>query len=232
MPNPANPQDLNRYAYVRNNPLKYTDPSGHWLDTVVDIVSITMTINEIRQEGLNWKNGLSLVADVGSLLLPVVAGGGMVIRAATKADDVIDAARVVDRVDDAVDAAKAVDKLGDVSRAASKFQDLTHAADYGIDSVKELTKLTHGKGVEVHHIIEVRFAKTIRKKAGDILGVVLTHDEHVKFTNAWRDRIGYNNQLMDLKTRTATLEDIWVAAQKVYKNYPELLEAARRVLGK
>jgi hypothetical protein len=26
---PANPQALNRYAYVQNNPLKYTDPSGH-----------------------------------------------------------------------------------------------------------------------------------------------------------------------------------------------------------
>jgi RHS repeat-associated protein len=29
VPNPANPQDFNRYAYVRNNPLRYTDPSGH-----------------------------------------------------------------------------------------------------------------------------------------------------------------------------------------------------------
>jgi hypothetical protein len=27
---PANPQALNRYAYVQNNPLKYTDPSGHY----------------------------------------------------------------------------------------------------------------------------------------------------------------------------------------------------------
>jgi RHS repeat-associated protein len=26
---PMNPQDLNRYAYTRNNPLRYTDPSGH-----------------------------------------------------------------------------------------------------------------------------------------------------------------------------------------------------------
>jgi hypothetical protein len=26
---PANPQGLNRYAYVHNNPVKYVDPSGH-----------------------------------------------------------------------------------------------------------------------------------------------------------------------------------------------------------
>jgi len=29
VPNPANPQSLNRYSYVLNNPLKYTDPTGH-----------------------------------------------------------------------------------------------------------------------------------------------------------------------------------------------------------
>ncbi len=29
MPNPLDPQDLNRFSYVRNNPLRYVDPTGH-----------------------------------------------------------------------------------------------------------------------------------------------------------------------------------------------------------
>ena len=28
VPDPGNPQDLNRYSYVRNNPLFYVDPTG------------------------------------------------------------------------------------------------------------------------------------------------------------------------------------------------------------
>ena len=31
VPEAGNPQDLNRYSYVRNNPLKYTDPTGHYV---------------------------------------------------------------------------------------------------------------------------------------------------------------------------------------------------------
>jgi RHS repeat-associated protein len=30
VPDPANPQSLNRYAYTLNNPLRYTDPTGHF----------------------------------------------------------------------------------------------------------------------------------------------------------------------------------------------------------
>jgi len=29
VPDPANPQDLNRYSYVRNDPVNHVDPSGH-----------------------------------------------------------------------------------------------------------------------------------------------------------------------------------------------------------
>jgi RHS repeat-associated protein len=35
VPNPGNPQTLNRYAYVHDNPLRYVDPTGHQVEVVV-----------------------------------------------------------------------------------------------------------------------------------------------------------------------------------------------------
>jgi RHS repeat-associated protein len=32
IPDPSNPVDLDRYAYARNNPSRYTDPMGHWTE--------------------------------------------------------------------------------------------------------------------------------------------------------------------------------------------------------
>ncbi len=41
VPEPGNPQALNRYAYVNNNPLRYTDPSGYaaCIDDLCDLVA-------------------------------------------------------------------------------------------------------------------------------------------------------------------------------------------------
>jgi len=47
VPNPANPQSLNRYSYCLNNPLKWVDPSGHFLSEAAErnIANIAAYLN-------------------------------------------------------------------------------------------------------------------------------------------------------------------------------------------
>lgn len=59
---------------------------------------------------------------------------------------------------------------------------------------------------------------------------MLTPEEHQVITNAWRNAIGYSNSNNAINTLTVTIDDIWNAAQDIYANYPELIEAARITL--
>ncbi len=135
VPNPFNPQDLNRYSYARNNPVRYRDPSGHWLETAWDIANVVWDIHEFGNDP-SWVNGAALVVDVAAVILPAVpAGAGLVARVgkggqaaakiASHAGDLTDAAKAVSRTEKAVDAGLAAgQKLVKVGRAAPEAADL------------------------------------------------------------------------------------------------------------
>jgi pyocin large subunit-like protein len=101
VPEPGDPRALNRYAYVYNNPLRYTDPSGHWLETLWDIASIAWDLYEIRKDPRNLWNWGALAVDIAAAALPLVPGGvGAVVhgsraaRAAAHADEAARLARI------------------------------------------------------------------------------------------------------------------------------------------
>ena len=54
IPNPANPQTWNRYSYVLNNPIRYSDPSGHV--EVEDSDGSCQDYHECRQDYLTRRS--------------------------------------------------------------------------------------------------------------------------------------------------------------------------------
>ncbi|MBQ4197286.1 MAG: hypothetical protein II659_05490 [Bacteroidales bacterium] len=108
--------------------------------------------------------------------------------------------------------------------------ELSVASEYGIKSYKSLKATLNaskgkGSGLEVHHLIEKRFANLLGVKEDDMLSIVVTHDEHVKFTKAWRNEIGYNieKKTKETVTSNASINDIKRTIRKVYKDYPEII---------
>lgn len=88
---PAASQTQNRYSYVANNPTTRTDPSGRFLDTLLDAAFIVYDIASLvwgpeKDRGTNF---LALSLDIGGLFIPFVTGGGAAVRTAEHADEAI-----------------------------------------------------------------------------------------------------------------------------------------------
>jgi hypothetical protein len=67
---PSNPQALNRYSYVQNNPVKYTDPSGH----CVSCVPVIQCMLDAKCRERVWQNVTNFVKQAAVVLYQVLGG--------------------------------------------------------------------------------------------------------------------------------------------------------------
>ncbi len=79
-----------------------------------------------------------------------------------------------------------------------------------------LKRFTKKSGLEVHHLIEKRFAEELGLDKGKMLSIILDPKDHQKITNAWRKIIPYGSG-------TVGKERIFEAFREVYKDCPEVL---------
>ena len=204
---------ISPYAFCGNNPVNFVDPDGEAVETVLDVISIGVGVKNLVKniKAGNTRaaigDGIGIAVDVAAAVLPFVPGGVGILRTGN---------RVLNIADAGIDALKLGDELSSFS----------HAAEFGVDSYKNLKKSVEatygtGSGLEVHHLIEKRFAKQIGMKEVDMPSIVLTKDEHKQFTAAWREAIGYNNMHSDNVTSSVTRDHILEAARTIYKDYPE-----------
>jgi hypothetical protein len=62
---PVTPQNLNRFAYVTNNPLRYADPTGHELD---EVGTVTLTLEELEVLVIDLNNIQFVMKLLGAML--------------------------------------------------------------------------------------------------------------------------------------------------------------------
>jgi RHS repeat-associated protein len=90
----VDPQRWNRYAYVRNNPLRYTDPDGRAIETLWDVISLATSAKAVWQDPTSVSNWVSLGADIVSVVAPGVPAIGIAVRGGGKIGDAVDATRL------------------------------------------------------------------------------------------------------------------------------------------
>ena len=191
----------NMYAYCGNNPVNRNDDGGMFWDTIFDVVSLVASVVEVVANPTDPWAWAGLVGDAIDLI-PFVSGVGETTKAIKVTMGAV---------------TETADSLYDASRTADRFAD-------SIGTYKDLKKLNKGSGLEVHHIVEKRFAPSISPnlKQNDMLSIALDHGQHGIFTNKWRQKLPYG--------KTYSKESIWSAAQEIYADYPSLLEAARKTI--
>ena len=80
-------------------------------------MTIFAVVDAIKKADAPWA-WAGLAADVVSLAVPFATGGGTVVKAVSKADDVVDLAKSADRTIDALDA------MGDVGKASQNIAEI------------------------------------------------------------------------------------------------------------
>ncbi len=157
--------DKNLFAYCDSNPVMRVDTSGMYWDTILDVISLCYSAYCVVQDPTDELNWWGLVADVVCLALPVVAAGGVMVKAtktvATNVDTSANLARGVRLVDAYNEAEKAGDAARTIDYYVTASGDAIPATKNGFNSNLSKMECKNGKyyGVDSKGPLRVRVEK-------------------------------------------------------------------------
>ncbi len=162
--------NYNLFAYCENNPVMYSDPTGHAIETIFDVISLAFSAIEVCVNPTDLSAWASLLGDTVDLV-PFVTGVGETIRTL----------RGIDRVADGADAA--IDTYKNLRRINK---------GNGLEVHHILEK-------RIAKNIDEAFIKTGTKKSlNNIYSIALSKADHRVFTNKWRDALAYGSKKLNL----------------------------------
>jgi len=186
VPDPGRLVDHNRFLYARGNLLKYTDPSGHFVDLLWDAANVAMGINSLVNNikegntGAAIVDGVGVVIDAAALILPIVPSGASTAiriaratRLARSAENAGDLQAVVRQTDNVVDAGQVAavvaryDEGYDLVKTIERARSLGHSNTISQTEWLSPAGLYYGKGSsEQHRLLHVltHAADTTKKK--------------------------------------------------------------------
>ena len=222
--NNQEPLSLHRYLYVSADPVNRVDPSGL---VEFNLGSFMAAMSKAAGLAANTAWRVAPLANRVTILLyesvsgtTIVGGAGLLVGGKFVMTTVGGGTKVLDPA-----------VKGGLERVA--LAGFEEAGKYGVWPHRLLAKLVPpNSGLHKHHLVEVRFAKTLQVAEGDIPAIALTPAEHARFTAEWQRIIGLRGWNRELTTASANADNIWEAAKEVYADYPELLEFVQMFMGR
>jgi len=204
--NMQDPQSLHKYLYCHANPVNAIDPTGMF--SLVQMVNVSMIVG-------------CLSAMIGGEIARIKSGTVEQIRSA-QAKWFWRGFAAGAIVYGGIWASHSI--LVALFGTGAGFGNLQYAEEYGISSYRLLRNQIAGTGLNAHHIIPGRFDSLLGLNYNNMLCVAVDPIfEHPGFTSQWQNYIPYG-------TTNVTFQQIWMYAQRIYANYPALLEAAKAQL--
>ena len=188
----------NMFAYCGNNPVARKDDGGAFWDTIFDVVSLVSSVAEVIVNPTSGAAWAGLAADVVCTVVPGLTGGGAIVKAVTKADDVVDTAKAV---------YKAADKASDIRKATGSYEILyksskTYVGKGGFKrAITSASKTRRTNGI-IDEVVSITWKKAPNSKAAFI-------DEYISMCKFG----GPSNQLLKNKN---SYNKIWSPGRKYY----------------